>query len=241
MTRSIDHSAVLLPGEERQERRPTRASQPTRWGRLFLGFFYVLATGCAIVLLVLSWRNEVDQRHAAEARASESASSLAAANQKLQTLEDTNATLSTRVEKLDGAAAKRQKSLDSRTRVVREVRGLLVTTEDFVAALDGLDEVVGDTVEAETALRVPEARLDRRLTALDRYLKTTNESDLDRTVLRNRVRALAKELERLEGVIATLVAGKDTLDKSVEPLGKTEELDRALKATLARAKAALRR
>jgi hypothetical protein len=238
VARSIDHSAVLLPGEERRSTRPT---QPTRWGRFFVGFFYVLATGCAIVLLVLSWRNEVDRRQAAEARASESVSSLAAANEKLQTLEDANATLSTRVKKLDGAATKAHKSLDRRTRVLREVRALLVTTEDFVAALDGLDEVVGDTVKAETALRVPESRLDRRITALDRYLRTTDEKDLDRTVLRARVRALAKELEHLQSVIATLVAGKDDLDKSVEPLGKTEELDRALKATLARAKAALRR
>ncbi len=238
MARSIDHSAGLLPGDER---RSTRSTQPTRWGRFFVGFFYVLATGCAIVLLVLSWRNEVDRRHAAEARASESVSSLAAATEKVQTLEDTNATLSTRVEKLGAAKTKAQKSLDARTRVLREVRGLLVTTQDFVAALDGLDEVVGDTVKAETALRVPEARLDRRITALDRYLRTTNENDLDRTVLRARVRALAKELEHLQSVIATLVSGKDALDKSVEPLGKTEELERALKATLAHAKAALRR
>jgi prefoldin subunit 5 len=212
-----------------------------RWGRLLVGFFYVLATGCAIVLLVLSWRNEVDRRRAAETRAAASVSSLNAANEKLQALEAENTRLSTRLERLGNAATSAQRTLGRRTRVLRDVRGLLATTEDFVAALDGLDEILGDTVKTETGVRRPEARLGVHVAALDQYLRTTSAPNLDRSVLRARVRALTNDLESLRSVISTLTAGKNALDEAVEPLRKTKELDRALQATIARAKAALRR
>ena len=237
VARLIDQSAVLLPGEERRSARPAR---PVRWGRLVLGFFYVLATGCAIVLLGMSWRNEVDRRHAAETRAAASVSSLNTANEKVQTLEETNTRLSTRLERLDNTATRAKKRLGRRTSVLCDIRGLLATTQDFVASLDGLDEVLGDTVRAETGLGGPESRLGTHIAALDRYLRTTTASDLDRSVLRARVRAITRDLDSLRSVIAALIAGKDALEKPVEPLSKTKELDRALQATITRAKAALR-
>ena len=238
MARAFDNSAVLLPGEER---RSAQRAQPMRWGRFFIGFFYVLVTGCAIVLLGLSWRNEVDKRQAAEATAATSASSLSSAKEKLRALEDTNAKLSTRVEKLDAAATKAQATLDRRTRVLRDVRSVLRTTEEFVATLEGLDETIGDTVKAEAALSKPETRLGNHISALDKYLRRTSASKLDKAVLRARVRAVTKDLDLLRAVIATLTAGKDTLDKSVKPLGTTKDLDRELQMTLSRTKAALRR
>jgi chromosome segregation ATPase len=229
VARAFDNSAVLLPGEER---RSAQRAQPMRWGRFFIGFFYVLVTGCAIVLLGLSWRNEVDKRQAAEATAATSASSLSSAKEKLRALEDTNAKLSTRVEKLDAAATKAQATLDRRTRVLRDVRSVLRTTEEFVATLEGLDEA---------ALSKPETRLGNHISALDKYLRRTSASKLDKAVLRARVRAVTKDLDLLRAVIATLTAGKDTLDKSVKPLGTTKDLDRELQMTLSRTKAALRR
>jgi chromosome segregation ATPase len=205
------------------------------------GFLYITATGCAIVLLGLSWRHELHKRHAAEGLAAKSGSALQSAQARLGTLEEQNQELSSRLTAVGGDLREARGHLSRRTVALRDARVIMRSMETFVAILDGLDETIGDTVKAEGAIGRLKTRLSRHLDTLDRYVRSTDPAALKTSALRARLRPLASDLVALQTILAGMTEGKKALDDSVEPLSQTEELDRALKAALTRAKAALRR
>jgi chromosome segregation ATPase len=205
------------------------------------GFLYVTATGCVIVLLGLSWRDELHKRHVAEGLAAKSGSALQSAQARLGTLEERNQELSSRLTAAGGDLREARRHLSRRTVALRDARVIMHSTEMFVAALDGLDETIGDTVEAEAAIGRLKARLSRHLGALDRYVHSTDPAALKKSALRARLSPLTSDLVALQTILAGLTKGKKVLDDSVEPLSQAEQLDRALTAALTRAKAALRR
>jgi prefoldin subunit 5 len=235
MDRPIDHSAVLLPGNA------PKSAGKVPWGRLFFAFMYVTASAGAVVLLGLAWRHEVDRRHAAEGRAATSDVALETAAAKIATLEDRNQALGARAERLTAGMSAAQRAASRRGEALRDTRGVLRATKDFVAALDGLEQTAADTVKAETDLTKAEKRLTTHIEALSRYVGTTGQPALDRAILRARLRAIARDLEALQGALGRLTAGKEALAKAGEPLGQTEDLGRSLDSALARTKAALRR
>jgi prefoldin subunit 5 len=235
MDRPIDHSAVLLPGNA------PRSAGKVPWGRLFFAFMYVTASAGAVVLLGLAWRHEVDRRHAAEGRAATSDVALETAAAKIATLEDRNQALGARAERLTAGMSAAQRASSRRGEALRDTRGVLRATKDFVAALDGLEQTAADTVKAETDLTKAEKRLTAHIEALSRYVGTTGQPALDRAILRARLRVIARDLEALQGALGRLTAGKEALDKAGEPLGQTQDLGRSLDSAIARTKAALRR
>jgi chromosome segregation ATPase len=235
--RAFDHTAVLLPGDEpRGTRRPD-----VGWARLLFVFLYVTASACVVVLLGLAWRDETHRRHAAEATAATSGTALRTAQERIAKLDQRDAELTSRVAGLSKDLRAARSKGSRRGDALRDVRSILRSTATFFAALDGLDETVGDTVESETALPKASKRLAARVKALDAYLRATPEHALDRALLRARLRVLVRELTAVQTVIAQLTEGKEALAGSVEPLGQMKDLDRTVRAALERAKIALRR
>jgi hypothetical protein len=235
MDRPVDHSAVLLPGKA-----PRRAGN-VPWGRLFFAFMYVTASAGAVVLLGLSWRHEVDRRHAAESRAATSDIAFKTAAAKVATLEDRNQSLSARVDRLVAGASAAQRASSQRGDALRDTRGVLRASKDFVTALDGLDKTAAETVKAETDLAKFEGRLTTHVAALSQYLRDTSQQALDRAVLRARLRTVVRDLEAVQGALGRLTDEKDALDKAGEPLAQMQDLARSLESALVRTKAALRR
>jgi hypothetical protein len=237
MARPLDHSAVLLPGERRRSGAPT----PLPWVRILAVFLYVAVTGCAIVLLALSWRDELERRHVAQASAATSLGALQAAQKKISVLEEHDQKLTESVDRLTQRLIVARHLASRRLGTVRTTTGALRTTRDFLLALDGLDETLKDVVASDKALERAKGDLATHLNGLSSYLGATKEQDLDRSRLQARARALTRDLGTIVTIVARLSASRETLDKAVEPLGKTDELDAAVKSALARARAALRR
>jgi chromosome segregation ATPase len=235
MGRPLDHSAGLLPGGK------VRSTRPAPWGRIFVAFAFVTATACAMVLLGLSWRHELDRRHAVEATANSSQTALRAAQDKLGVLEQRNETLSARTERLSDRVHKAQRHALRRTSALRSTRNVLRATHAFVAALDGLDQTVAQTVEAEASLVTALGRLDTHMNALSHYARNTDEKDLDRSILNARLRATVHDLVAIRTILTRLTEGKDDLAAAAEPLARSENLDAGLRSAIARAKKALAR
>jgi hypothetical protein len=237
MARPLDHSAVLLPGERRRGSAPT----PLPWVRMLVIFLYVAVTGCAIVLLALSWRDELQRRHVAQASAATSLGALQTAQQKISVLEEHDRKLTESVDRLTQRLVVARHRASRRLGTVRTTIGVLRTTRDFLVALDGLDETLQDVVASDKALERAKGHLATHLNGLSSYLSATKERDLDRSRLRARTMALTRDLATIVTLVARLTTSNETLDKVVAPLGKTDELDAAVKSALARARAALRR
>ena len=235
MARPLDHSAGLLPGGK------VRRTRPAPWGRIFVAFAYVTATACAMVLLGLSWRHEVDRRQAVEATANSSQTALRAAQDKLGVLEQRNETLSARTERLSDRLHKAEQHTSRRTSALRSTRNVLRATHMFVAALDGLDETVTQTVEAESSLMTAVGSLGTHVNALSQYVHDTRENDLDRPTLHARLRATVHDLVTIRTVLVRLTEGRDDLGAAAEPLAGTENLGPALRSAIVRAKKALAR
>jgi hypothetical protein len=235
--RSIDHPAVLLPETRRSSR---SEANPARLGRILFGFVYVTVTACAIVLLGLSWRNEVHKRQAAETAASKSGSALSSVQARVDGIEEQNRKLSARVTDLSSDLRTARSRLSRRTPALQQARGTLRSAATLVSALDGLDEMIGDTLKDQEAIGRLKVRLDRHVSALDRYIRVTNTSDLEKSELRATVRLLTKDLLALRAVLVRIAERKEALGDTVEPLGQSKEIDQAIKVALARAKTALR-
>jgi FtsZ-binding cell division protein ZapB len=235
MARPLDHSAGLLPGGK------VRSTRPAPWGRIFVAFAFITATACAMVLLGLSWRHELDRRQAVEATASSSQTALRAAQSKLGVLEQRNETLSARTERLSNRLHKAERHTSRRTSALRSTRNVLRATHMFVAALDGLDGPVAQAVEAEGLLVTEVGSLATHVNALSQYVRTTHENDLDRSTLNARLRATVRHLVAIRTILASLTEGRDDLSAAAEPLARSENLDVALRSAIARAKKALAR
>jgi hypothetical protein len=235
VARPLDHSAGLLPGGK------VRSTPPAPWGRIFVAFAYVTATGCAMVLLALSWRHELERRQVVEATANSSQTALRAAQSKLGVLEQRNETLSARTERLSDRLHKAERHTSRRTSALRSTRNVLRATHVFVVALDGLDETVTQTVEAEGLLVTAVGSLGTHMNALSQYVHNMRENDLDRTTLNVRLRATIHDLVTIRTILAQLTEGKDDLAAAAEPLARSETLDAALRSAIARAKNALAR
>jgi hypothetical protein len=202
---------------------------------------YVTASAGAVVLLGLSWRHEVDRRHAAESRAATSDIAFKTAAAKVATLEDRNQSLAARIDRLVAGVSAAQRASSQRGDALRDTRGVLRASKDFVTALDGLDKTAAETVKAETDLAKFEGRLTTHVAALSQYLRDTSQQALDRAVLRARLRTVVRDLEAVQGALGRLTDEKDALDKAGEPLAQMQDLARALESALVRTKAALRR
>lgn len=235
MPRPLDHSATLIPGTKRGRIGPT----PLPWARVFFIFLYVTATACAIVMLTLSWRDEIHRRHAAEATAATSGLALRSAEQRAATLSESNDKLSARAARLAATLTAVRERSSKRGGSLRNVRSAIQTTATFAAALDGLDEPLGDTLAAEDRLVRSKALLATHLESLDRYLRKTPEPALDRAVLQAKTRTIASDLSAMQALLVKLTTGQEQLQKAVEPLGQAGDVDKALKAVLAQVKAAL--
>jgi hypothetical protein len=203
--------------------------------------FYVAATAGAIILLALSWQDEVDRRHAAQAAAASSLTALKAAQDKAGVAEARDRALTGRVELLTRRLEIARREASRRTGAVRSTSAVLRSTRDFIAGLKGLDETLKDVVGAESDLETAKARLAMHLDRLSVYLAKTKEDALDRSVLRARTMSLVGDLATIRAIVADLAAAREILDKVGEPLGNTDELDVAIKTILARARASLRR
>lgn len=234
MARPLDHSAGLLPGGK------VRRIRPTPWGRILVAFAYVTATACAIVLLGLSWRHELNRRQAVEATVNSSQTALRAAQDRLGVLEQRSETLSVRTERLSDRLRKAQQHSSRRTGALRSARNVLRATRGFVAALEGLDETVTQTVEAEGSLVTEVGSLASHMSALSHYVRNTDE-ELDRATLNARLRATVHDLVTIRTILARLIEGRDELGAAAEPLATSASLDAALRAAIARAKNALAR
>jgi hypothetical protein len=235
MDRPIDRSAVLLSGD-----RP-KGARKAPWGHLFIAFMYVTASAGAVVLLGLAWHHEVDRRQAAEGRAASSDVDLKTAAAKIATLEDRNQALGARADRLSAGMSVARSAAAKRSEALRDTRGVLRASKDFVAALEGLEQAAADTVKAETDLTRAEHHLTAHINALSHYLTVTGQPALDRATLRARLRVIVRDLEAVQAALGRLTDGKETLDKAGEPLGQTQDLSRFLDSALARTKAALRR
>jgi chromosome segregation ATPase len=194
-----------------------------------------------MVLLGLSWRHELDRRRAVEATAKSSQTALRAAQERLGVLEQQNETLSARTERLSDRLHKTEQHASRRTGALRSTRSVLRATQAFVVALDGLDETVTQTVEAEDSLATAVGSLATHMNALSQYVHNTHENDLDRTTLNARVRATVHDLATIRTILARLTEGRDDLGAAAEPLARSANLDAALRSAIARAKHALAR
>jgi hypothetical protein len=208
---------------------------------LLFVFLYVTASACVVVLLGLAWRNEMHRRHAAEAIAATSGTALQTAQERIAKLDQRDSQLTSRVADLSRELRAASSQASRRGDALRDVRNILRSTATFFGAVEGLDETVGDTVDSETALPKVATRLAARVKALDAYVRATPEHNLDRALLRLRLRAIVRQLTAIETVIVQLTEGKEALADSVEPLGQMKDLDRSVRAALERAKKALRR
>jgi FtsZ-binding cell division protein ZapB len=235
MARPLDHSAGLLPGGK------VRSTRPAPWGRIFVAFAFITATACAMLLLGLSWRHELDRRQSVEATANSSQTALRAAQSKLGVLEQRNETLSARTEQLSNRLHKAERHTSRRTSALRSTRNVLRATHMFVAALDGLDGTVAQAVEAEGLLVTEVGSLATHVNGLSQYVRTTHENNLDRSTLNARLRATVRHLVAIRTILASLTEGRDDLAAAAEPLARSENLDVALRSAIARAKKALAR
>ena len=234
MARPIDHSAEFL------NPRRTRAgwTVPVPWARIFVAVGYVTATGCAIVLLGLAWRHEVDRRQAAQSTAAMSGAALQTAQEKIGTLADRNETLSARADRLTARLEAARRHSSRRGEALRSTKTVLRGAHGFVAALEGLDESATTLVEGQDRLVTATGALAAHVDSLSRYVSRTREGALDRALLVARLEATVRDLATVRAILARMEADKAALGAAADPLARATDLDAALRSAIARAKGA---
>jgi hypothetical protein len=235
MERPLDRSAVLLPSQRR-----SRSSSPVPWARILVAFLFVVASGCAIVLLALSWHNELNRRQEAQGSAASSLKALQTTQDKLSIMQAHDRVLTDRVEVLERRLEDARHDAARGRQTVKGTNSVLRTTRAFVVALDGLDEVLSDVVAADGDLGTAKRKLARHVDGLSTYLRQ-NKNKLDPTILTARTRLLVADVAAIEAIVVKLAGAKDDLVGAGKPLEQTDELEAALKAALARGSAALKR
>jgi chromosome segregation ATPase len=232
MTRPIDHSAALLgPGSARASR---PASVP--WARIVVAFGFVTATGCAIILLAMGWRHELDRRHAIESTVASSSTALQAAQGRIGVLEEQNEALSGRAKRLTARLETARREATQRRDALLSSRRVLRATEAFVAELEGLDETATSLLDDQEHLGTAVGTLAAHVDSLSRYVNKTMEGALDRSALLARLRSTVRDLSALRTILAGMATEKAALDEAVEPLAEATELDATLRSALAHAK-----